>query len=63
MNSARISYTSRTDATAEAEVSALANVYRFVLDRAHKNAPGVTSTKGDDAKGSRNDRARTSIHG
>jgi hypothetical protein len=38
-----IAYTARPDATAEAELSALANVYRYVLN---KNAAGMTSTNG-----------------
>jgi hypothetical protein len=32
MNSPRITYTSRPDATPEAELNVLANVYRFILD-------------------------------
>ena len=32
MDSPRITYTSRTGATAEAELNVLANVYRFILD-------------------------------
>ena len=32
MNSPRIIYTSRPDATPEAELNVLANVYRFILD-------------------------------
>ena len=32
MNSPRFTYTSRPDATPEAELSALAAVYRFILD-------------------------------
>ncbi len=56
-----IAYTPRPDASPEAEAAALANVYRFVLDSANKNAAGVTSTNGGDAKGSRNDRARARI--
>jgi len=63
MSSPRVTYTPRPDATPEAEISTLANVYRFVLDFANKNAAGVASTNGDDAmKGSRNDRAKSSIH-
>jgi hypothetical protein len=50
MSSPQIIYTPRSDATPEAELSTLANVYRFLLDSAHKNAAGVTSTNGDDAK-------------
>jgi hypothetical protein len=51
----RIVYRARDEATPEAEVSALANIYRFVLDRTHKNAPAVTSTRGDGTKGSRHE--------
>lgn len=57
MSSPRITYTSRPDATSEGEVAVLANVYQFILSRGEdrrtqemKSAPGVTSTKGDDAK-------------
>jgi hypothetical protein len=32
MNSPRITYVQRPDATPEAELSVLANVYRFILD-------------------------------
>ena len=53
----RIVYRARDDATPEAELSTLANVYEYVLDSANKNAAGVTSTNGDDAKGSQHDRA------
>lgn len=53
----QISYTPRPDATQEAELNALACVYRLILDcRAMKNAAGVPSTNGD-AKGSKHDRA------
>jgi hypothetical protein len=50
MSSPRVIYTPRPDATPEAELSTLANVYRFVLDSANKNAAGVVSTNGGDAK-------------
>jgi len=46
MSSARIAYSQHPDATPETELSALANVYRFVLDSAKKNAAGVSSTNG-----------------
>jgi len=60
MSSSHISYIPRNDTSAEVEAAALANVYRFVLDSANKNAAGVSSTNGGDAmKGLRNDRART----
>jgi hypothetical protein len=53
-----ISYAPRDDAKPEAEIATLANIYKFVLDSANKNAAGVTSTNGDDAtKGSNDDRA------
>jgi hypothetical protein len=46
----RITYVPRPDATQEAELNALASVYRFILDSSAKeNAAGVTSTNGDDA--------------
>ena len=49
-------YAPRPDATQEGELNALASVYRFVLDcHAKKNAASVTSTDGDDAKGSPTD--------
>jgi hypothetical protein len=51
-----ITYTPHPDSTAEAELSALASIYKFVLDSAHKNAAGRTSTNGGDEKErSRND--------
>jgi hypothetical protein len=58
----RITYVPRPDATQEAELNALASVYRFILNcRAKKNAAGVTNTNGGDAKGSQHDRVRSSI--
>ena len=50
MSSLRIIYARHSDSTREAEASAVANIYRLVLDSAHKNAAGVTSTNGGDAK-------------
>jgi hypothetical protein len=50
MSSPRITYTPRSDATPETEISTLANVYRFVLDPANKSAAGVPSTNGNDAE-------------
>ena len=39
-----------------------ARAWAFVFEcHAKKNAAGMTSTNGDDAKGSRNDRAKKSI--
>ena len=51
MKSIRTSYAARPDSTPEEERGALQNVYRLVLNSANKNAAGVTSTNGDDAKG------------
>jgi hypothetical protein len=46
-SNSHIIYIPRPDATQEAELNALASVYRFVLNcRAKKNAAGVTSTNG-----------------
>ena len=50
-----VTYTPLPDTKPETEVRTLANVYSYVLRCANKNAPGVTSTKGDDAKGSRHE--------
>ena len=53
MDSPRITYTSRPDATPEAEVNVLANVYRFIFDcHAEKMAaePAPESDGHDDAK-------------
>jgi hypothetical protein len=48
--SAEIRYTSRPDATPEAEISALANVYRFVLDRRAKKEAAPRQSRPDDAR-------------
>ena len=50
MDNPRVTYTVRPDATPEGELNALANIYKFVLDSAHKNAAGRTSTNGGDEK-------------
>ena len=52
MSSPHITYVGRPDNTFEGELSALAAIYKFCLERSHeqKNAAGVTSTNGDDAK-------------
>jgi hypothetical protein len=58
----RITYSTRPDATSETEVSALAAIYKLCVNsHAHKKAAGVSSTNGDDAKGSKHDRARDII--
>jgi hypothetical protein len=50
MSKPHITYFALPDTTAEGELSTLANIYSFVLRCANKNAPGMSSTKGDDAK-------------
>ena len=64
MSSPRISYTPRHDASPEAEASALASVYRFVLDcrRAKKEAaePRQAGSLGDARE--RIEHARTRTH-
>ena len=58
----RITYSTRPDATPETEVSALAVIYKLCLEsHAKKNAVDMSSTNGDDAKGSKHVRARDII--
>lgn len=46
-----VSYVPRPGTTPQAEISALAGIYKLVIDcRANRNAAGVTSTNGGDAK-------------
>ena len=47
MGKPAISYAPRDDAIPEAEIATLANVYRFVLDSARKNAAGMRNTNGE----------------
>jgi hypothetical protein len=61
VSAARITYVPRPDVTEEAELTAIASVYRFVLECRAKNAAGRTSASGNDAKGSQNDRALSII--
>ena len=60
MNGARIIYTPRPDVTPEAEISALATVYRFILD-CHARKEGGPATAPDDRKGPKHDPAKISI--
>jgi hypothetical protein len=60
MNSARISYVTRPDSTKQAEVAVLANIYKFVL-ACHEKKEATCPGSPDDAKGSSDDRARSSI--
>ena len=50
MDNPRVIYTARPDATPEDELNALASIYRFVLNSAHKNAASRTTTNGGDEK-------------
>jgi hypothetical protein len=52
-----LTYAPRPDATPEAESSALAAIYKIVLNSANKNAAGVTSTNGNDAERDLSDNA------
>ena len=61
MNSPRIIYTSRPDATPEAELNVLANVYRFILDCHAKKKGGSAKTALDDRKGLEDDPATTRV--
>jgi ribosome recycling factor len=49
MNSARITYTQRSDATSEDEVAALRNIYRFIID-CHAKKEATRPSSPDDAK-------------
>lgn len=56
------SYIPRPDATPEAELSALAAVYKFCLESHTNKRDRLPDKSGpDDAKGSQHDRANTSI--
>ena len=55
MDSPRITYTSRPDATPEAELNVLANVYRFILGcHAKKKAADEHGGENDAKGGSKN---------
>jgi hypothetical protein len=60
MTSPRIIYTPRSDATPEAELSTLANVYKFVLD-CHAKQEAAPDSRPDDAERSLNDGANDII--
>jgi hypothetical protein len=51
MDSPRITFTARADATAETELNTLANVYRFILDRCaqKESAERTLTSNGCDA--------------
>jgi len=50
MDKPSISYSARPDTTAESELSALANVYRLLLDSAKKRGRLLDKSGPDDAK-------------
>jgi hypothetical protein len=53
MNSTHITYTRRSDATPEAELNVLANVYRFVLDRRAKKIAAEPAPEPDGRDGTK----------
>jgi hypothetical protein len=53
MSSSRITYISRPDATPEAEVNVLANVYRFILDRHAKKKAAEPAPEPDGRDGTK----------
>jgi hypothetical protein len=62
MSSARITYSECFDATSESELAALSNVYRFLIHSSGKRGRLLDKGGPEDAKGSKHDRAKTSIH-
>jgi hypothetical protein len=50
-SNSQITYTSRSDATAEAEVNALANVYRLIIESAKKRGRFLDKSGPEDVKG------------
>jgi len=60
MTNPAITYAPRPDTTPETEISALGNVYRFILD-CHAKKEATPTSRPEDAKGSQHDRARISI--
>jgi hypothetical protein len=61
MDSPRIIYTPRPDATPESEATALGAVYKFVLDCHAKKKGGPAKTALDDRKGLEDDPATTRV--
>ena len=61
MDSARIVYAPRPDATKEGEIDALASVYAFLIRVRTKNKAAEDSGGEDDAKGDNHARATLSI--
>jgi hypothetical protein len=64
MSNARIVYLQRPDAGApEAEISALSNVFRFVLDCRVKKEAALRQSRPDDVKGSKRDSRQSQYTG
>ena len=63
MSSTRIAYSQRPDVTTEAEVSVLASIYKLAISSSHARKEATRSGSPDDAKGSKNDRARQKYTG
>ena len=62
MSNPRITYTSRSDTTAETELAALANVYRIILDSAKKRGRLLNKSGPEDPERRSDEiRAKTSI--
>jgi hypothetical protein len=61
VSESRITYAQRPDTTPETELSALASVYRFILDCHTQKEAAPQQSRPEDAKGSQHDRAKISI--
>lgn len=61
MDSPRIVYTPRPDATPETELATLANVYAFILQKHQEKQKGGPETAPDDAKEIKNVRAASIV--
>lgn len=61
MSDPAIIYSPRLNIAPKAELSALAPVYRFILDCHAKKEAAPRQSRPEDVKGSKNDRARISI--
>ena len=60
MSSTRITYAPRPDATPEAEISALAAIYKLCIS-SHERKEAAPESRLDDAEGYKNDRTATEI--
>jgi hypothetical protein len=61
MNNSRTVYVQREGITPRAELDALSACLRFIID-CHAKKEAASESRPDDAKGSKHDRAKTSIH-